>query len=306
MKIILSKPRGFCAGVQRALEITQLALKKYPLPIYCLHELVHNEQVVSALRAQGIVFVEDIEDVPPGAVLIFSAHGVSPAVRETAAERHLRTVDATCPFVQRIHVKVRRCTAEGYTALLIGHKQHSEMIGVQGEAPADTIIVQTPEEVKDLTLPETAKLAVLTQTTLSEADTEAVMQELRAHFSHLTLPDTKDICYATRNRQYAAQKLARLCDLVLVLGSASSSNTNRLVEVIQRSGTTANLVSECSALDNLPLENIDVIGITAGASTSEDFVQEVLALLNRNFNDIEVTELEALDEDVKLKIPRQL
>src|SRR5579884_4223086 len=242
--LVRVRPRGFCAGVVRAVDIVELALQAYGPPVYVHHEIVHNRHVVDQLRRRGAIFVESVEEVPEGSVLIFSAHGVPPRVREQARERRLRVIDATCPLVTKVHLEAQRFAREGRTIILIGHRDHQEIIGTSGEAPEQTLIVGSVEEVDRLEVPDPDKLAYLTQTTLSLYDTQEIVDRLRQRFPNIIGPKSSDICYATQNRQEAVEHLAREVQLILVVGSANSSNSNRLVEVAQRCGVPARLIED--------------------------------------------------------------
>ena len=287
-RVIVVHPHGFCAGVSRALAAAEASLVRFPRPIYGLHDLVHNEHVVADLTARGVRFVARIEEVPPGGTVIFSAHGVAPAVRLAAAARGLRLIDATCPYVAKVHDEVRRFAAEGGTVFCIGHHGHAEVEGVMGEAPRQVIVVATPEEAQRAQPADPAKVAVVTQTTLSPEHADAVRAVLRARFPALGEPARADICHATRLRQEAARVLSGRTDLVLVLGSETSSNSRRLVETVQDAGGRAHLLGARAALATAPLAGVRTLGITSGASTPESFLLDVLAgLRGHGFTEIE-------------------
>jgi 4-hydroxy-3-methylbut-2-enyl diphosphate reductase len=300
--VILAAPRGFCAGVRHAVDMAESILRLRPHPVYGLKEIVHNRQVVDALQRKGIVFVQDVQAVPEGATILFSAHGVSPAVREAAATRRLEVIDATCPFVMKVHHEVKRFAQEGCDIVLIGHRRHDEVIGVAGEAPERITVIENEAEAAAFSPSDPNRIAVVTQTTLSQEETDRVLAVLQRRFPHLRTPARKDICYATTNRQEAVKQLARRVNLILVLGSENSSNTLRLAEVAAGNGAKAILLSDPDAVTLIPLENRDVIGLTAGASTPESFIRECLALLEqRGFDRVE--ELQAVDEDIHFVLP---
>jgi 4-hydroxy-3-methylbut-2-enyl diphosphate reductase len=279
MRILLASPRGFCAGVDRAIEIVEQALARFGPPVYVRHEIVHNRHVVDALKAKGAVFVDDPADAPAGALLIYSAHGVSPAVREAAAAQRLRTIDATCPLVTKVHLEAQRFAREGYEIVLVGHAGHVEVEGTMGHAPERMRLVEDVADVAALAVAQPDKLAVLTQTTLSVDDTRGVTDALRARFPEIRLPRKDDICYATQNRQNAVKALVRESQLVLVVGAPESSNSNRLVEIAQKAGVAAHLVQGASDVRVEWLAGVATVGVTAGASAPESIVQEVVARL---------------------------
>ncbi|MBM4142382.1 MAG: 4-hydroxy-3-methylbut-2-enyl diphosphate reductase [Lentisphaerae bacterium] len=286
--IVVANPHGFCAGVRRAVALLEAALRDSDGPVYCLNEIVHNRQVVERLGGRGVRFVRDPREVPRGARVVFSAHGVAPAVREAARRRGLRVVDATCPFVSKLHAEVRAYASAGYTVLLIGHHGHDEIVGIQGEAPANVVVIANAAEARSVRVPDRARLAVVTQTTLNIDEAERVMRVLRGRFPRLETPPTKGICRATINRQEAAKLLAGRAGLILVLGSRNSSNTRRLVEVAEAAGARACLVDAPEALPDAELRAAGTIGITAGASTPEEFVAAVVAeLRQRGFDRVE-------------------
>jgi len=304
-KIVLVSPHGFCAGVKRAVEMADALLRLYPKPVYCLKEIVHNRQVIDGLASRGIVFVTDVAQVPVGATVLFSAHGVPPTVRAVAASRHLRVIDGTCPFVGKVHREVRRFADRGYSVLLIGHRHHDEIIGVAGEAPDRVTVVETEAQAREVQVPDPAKVAVMTQTTLSAEETEHTLAILRRRFPALQTPSESDICYATRNRQQAVRLFARRADAFIVLGSRNSSNSNRLVEVARAEGCRAHLVSSTADLAGVALDGVDTLGLTAGASTPEHFVHEIIAALKaRGFTHFEETA--AVKENVHFALPCEL
>src|SRR6202521_5041580 len=274
-KLLRVGPRGFCAGVVRAVDIVELALQAYQPPVYVHHEIVHNRHVVEQLRRRGAIFVESVGDVPVGAGLIFSAHRVPPAAREEAPLRRLRVIDATCPLVTKVHLEALRFAREGRTIILIGHKDHQEIVGTSGEAPEQTVVVDSVEAVNRLEVEEPTRLSFLTQTTLSLYDTKEIVSRLRERFPQIAGPASDDICYATQNRQEAVEQVAREVQMMLVVGSPNSSNSNRLVEVARRSGVQARLIDDASMIQPEWLDGVDSIGLTAGASAPEVLVQQV-------------------------------
>ena len=304
-KVILLKPRGFCAGVVRAIDVVKIALDLYGSPIYVRKEIVHNRHVVDQLREAGAVFVEELDEVPPGARVIFSAHGVSPAVRQQARERHLRVIDATCPLVTKVHLEAMRFAREGFTIVLIGHRDHDEVIGTLGEAPDSTVLVSNTGDVDRLKPKDPEKMAYLTQTTLSLDETRDIVARLRDRFPAIMGPPAQDICYATENRQLAVKATAPLCDVLLVVGSQNSSNSKRLVEVAKNSGVPAYLVDDSSQVDAAWIADARTVALTAGASAPENLVEDLIAYLSsRGFGQLE--ELDIKDEDVRFTLPPQL
>ena len=303
--LVRVRPRGFCAGVVRAVDIVELALEAYGSPVYVHHEIVHNRYVVDQLRRRGAIFVETIEDVPVGAVLVFSAHGVPPRVRTEAKERQLRVIDATCPLVTKVHLEALKFAREGRTLILIGHRDHQEIVGTSGEAPDRTVVVGSVEEVDQLQVPNPERLAFLTQTTLSLYDTQEIVARLRERFPSIAGPASDDICYATQNRQEAVEALAREVELILVVGSANSSNSNRLVEVAQRVGVAARLIEDANDIDEASLEGVKSIGLTAGASAPEVLVEQVSQRLSA-FGFTNHRDLELIREDVRFTLPAEL
>jgi 4-hydroxy-3-methylbut-2-en-1-yl diphosphate reductase len=303
--LVRVRPRGFCAGVVRAVDIVELALEAYGSPVYVHHEIVHNRYVVDQLRGRGAIFVESITEVPVGAVLIFSAHGVPPRVRAEAKERELRVVDATCPLVTKVHLEALKFAREGRTLILIGHRDHQEIVGTSGEAPEQTVIVGSVEEVDRLEVPDPSRLAFLTQTTLSLYDTQEIVARLRQKFPSIVGPASDDICYATQNRQEAVEALTREVELILVVGSANSSNSNRLVEVAQRAGVAARLIEDSNDIDAAGLDGVKSIGLTAGASAPEVLVEQVSQRLS-GFGFTNHRDLDLIREDVRFTLPAEL
>jgi 4-hydroxy-3-methylbut-2-enyl diphosphate reductase len=304
-KVILLKPRGFCAGVVRAIDVVKIALELYGAPIYVRKEIVHNRHVVDELRSAGAVFVEELAEVPGGARVIFSAHGVSPAVRQEAKERKLQVIDATCPLVTKVHVEAVKYAKQGYTIILIGHRDHDEVIGTLGEAPKNTILVSDVEDVDRLNIPDPERMAYLTQTTLSLDETQDIVRRLMARYPKIIGPKTQDICYATENRQLAVKAVAPLCQALLVVGSQNSSNSRRLVEVCQKAGVPAYLLDDFSEIQESMLDGVDTVAVTAGASAPEHLVEELIAQLQaRGYSDVEEAEIK--EEDVRFTLPSDL
>ena len=304
-KIYLLKPRGFCAGVVRAIDVVKIALDLYGPPVYVRKEIVHNKHVVEELREAGAVFVEEVEEVPTGARAIFSAHGVSPRVREEAKARNLKVIDATCPLVTKVHLEAVKFAREGYTIILIGHKDHDEVIGTLGEAPTRTTLVESVADVDALELSDPTRVAYLTQTTLSLDETRHIVARLQERFPMIVGPKSQDICYATENRQMAVKGVAPFCDLLLVVGSANSSNSKRLVEVGGILGVRGFLVNDWNDVNPLWLEGVQNVAVTAGASAPEHLVEELVqALANDGFRELE--EVELIEEDVRFSLPGEL
>jgi 4-hydroxy-3-methylbut-2-en-1-yl diphosphate reductase len=303
--VVLAKPRGFCAGVERAIEVVERALEIYDKPVYVRKEIVHNRHVVAALRDQGAIFVEELAEVPVGATVIFSAHGVAPSVWENAQRKNLRIIDATCPLVTKVHLEVLRYAKRDYTIVLIGHADHDEVTGTMGEAPEHMRLITTVEDVEHLEVPDPQKIVCLTQTTLSMDDTAVVIDALRAKFPALILPGKEDICYATQNRQQAVKAMASLVDLVLVLGSSNSSNSTRLREVAQSAGVRAVLIDQVQDITPALLHNVKRVGVTAGASTPEFLVQEVVDYCQQ-LGAEKIQQLTVVEEDVKFHLPSEL
>lgn len=305
MRVILSKPRGFCAGVTRAIDIVELALKKYGPPVYVRHEIVHNKRVVEDLKAKGAVFVEELDEVPDGAHTVFSAHGVSKKVADDAGTRDLPVIDATCPLVAKVHKEGQRYSAKDYDIILIGHEGHPEVIGTMGRIPGKVYLVSTAEDVGKLEVRDPNKLAYVTQTTLSVDDTRDVIEALKARFPTVVGPDVKDICYATQNRQSAVRELAGQVDLLLVVGAQNSSNSKRLSEIGKELNVPSYLIDDASGLNEVWLEDIKTIGITAGASAPEKLVQDLIKRLGE-LVDIEVEEVDGINENVQFRLPKEL
>jgi len=304
-KIILASPRGFCAGVVRAIDVVNLALEAYGAPVYVLNEIVHNQYVVEELRGKGAQFIGNLDDVPSGSRVIFSAHGISPEVRQRAFSRGLLAIDATCPLVTKVHLEAIRYKKAGYIIVLIGHREHEEVTGTMGEAPENIVVIGTVEEADRLEIPEGRKVAYLTQTTLSLDDTREIIERLRERFPGIEGPNVDDICYATQNRQLAVQQMAAISDVVLVIGSSNSSNSNRLVEVAQKKGTPAHLISDLTSIDPAWLHAAESIGITAGASSPETLVLQVIDYLrDRGFTEVQT--LETVPENVHFALPSEL
>ena len=304
-KIYLLKPRGFCAGVVRAIDVVKIALNLYGPPVYVRKEIVHNKHVVDELRDLGAIFVEELEEVPSGARAIFSAHGVSPEVRRQGKERRLAIIDATCPLVTKVHLEAVKFAREGYTIILIGHKNHDEVIGTLGEAPAKMILVESVEDVDALRIADPSHVAYLTQTTLSLDETRDIVKRLEERFPLIKGPKSQDICYATENRQMAVKGVSEFCQMILVVGSANSSNSKRLVEVGQNFGVDAYLVNDWSEVHPEWLEGLTSIGVTAGASAPEHLVEGIVAALQaQGFGQLE--EVEMVEEDVRFSLPPEL
>ena len=307
MEVILANPRGFCAGVDRAIEVAETALARFGPPIYVRHEIVHNRHVVASLLAKGAIFVEDPAEVPPGAVLVFSAHGVSPAVREAARERGLRVIDATCPLVTKVHVEATRMEREGHEIVLIGHAGHVEVEGTLGHAPSAMHLVQSVEDVARLEVRDPERLGCVTQTTLSVDDTREILEALRARFPKIALPRKDDICYATQNRQNAVRLLTDDAELVIVVGAPASSNSNRLVELAAKRGARAYLVETADDVDPAWLAGVARVGVTAGASAPESLVQGVVArLVEISDGAARVRAQPEVDEGIVFQLPAAL
>ncbi|MDE2901014.1 MAG: 4-hydroxy-3-methylbut-2-enyl diphosphate reductase [Chloroflexota bacterium] len=300
MEVILGSPRGFCAGVVRAIDIVELALERFGSPVYVRHEIVHNPFVVEELRGKGAIFVEELEEVPDGQMVIFSAHGVSPEVRHEADRRGLRVLDATCPLVTKVHLEAIKYGGQEYTILLVGHRDHPETIGTSGEAPDRTIVVETVADAETVEVPDPQRVAALTQTTLSVDDTKEIVDALRARFPNMLVRN--DICYATTNRQMAAKSLAEDSDVVLVIGASNSSNCNRLREVVEAMGVPAHLVNGPDELPEDAVVGAKRVGIVSGASTPESLVEAVVAKLEPS----SIVARDVIDEDVTFVLPREL
>ena len=304
-RVLLAAPRGYCAGVDRAVQTVERALDLYGAPVYVRKEIVHNKHVVEELAKRGAVFVEEETEVPEGEMVVFSAHGVAPAVHDNSAARGLRTIDATCPLVTKVHVSARRFAADGYTIVMIGHEGHEEVEGTTGEAPDSIVLVQTVEEVETLDIPDPERVAFITQTTLSVDETAEIIAALRAKFPAIVSSKSDDICYATTNRQIAVKQLARECELVLVIGSTNSSNSNRLVEVAREHGAASHLIDNQAQVREEWLEGVETVGITSGASAPEELV-EALVELFRERGAEDVSELRTVHEDVRFMLPKEI
>jgi 4-hydroxy-3-methylbut-2-en-1-yl diphosphate reductase len=302
-KLLLAAPRGYCAGVDRAVQTVERALELHGAPVYVRKEIVHNKTVVEQLRARGAVFVESVADVPEHATVVFSAHGVAPSVHAKANARSLATIDATCPLVTKVHVEAKKFAADGYTIVLIGHAGHEEVEGTMGEAPENIVLVQTEDDVDRLEVQDPERIAYISQTTLSVDETRAIINRLRRRFPAIIGPRTDDICYATTNRQAAVKQLAAHCDLVLVIGSRNSSNSNRLVEVAREHGADSYLIDSEAEVREEWLEGKQVVGITSGASAPESLVQRLVEFF-RSRGTSDVQELEVVQEDVRFMLPK--
>jgi 4-hydroxy-3-methylbut-2-enyl diphosphate reductase len=306
MKLILANPRGFCAGVYMAIDVVDQLLDICPgTPIYVFHEIVHNKHVVSRFRQRGVTFVDDLESVPEGSIVVFSAHGVSPAVRAQAATRRLTAIDATCPLVTKVHAEAIRYAQKGYQILLVGHLDHQEVVGTRGEAPEAIQVVESPEDIPNLIINNPEKLVYLTQTTLSMDDANLIIAALRKAFPAIKDPPSEDICYATTNRQYAVRAIAPECDCVLVVGSKNSSNSQRLREIAEASGTPAYLIDDKSELDHQWFEGVESLLVTAGASAPEDLVKEIILHLIQQYGG-EVEQRDIYHESVEFGLPGTL
>lgn len=305
MRVILAQPRGFCAGVERAIEIVERALKKFGPPIYVRHEIVHNRHVVDDLRQRGAIFVDELDQVPDGAITIFSAHGVAKKVEQDAASRSLPVIDATCPLVAKVHNEGRRYARQDREIVLVGHAGHAEVEGTIGQVPGTVYLVQTAADVASLEIRDPEKLAYITQTTLSVDDTRGIIAALKARFPAIVGPDVRDICYATQNRQQAVRELAQKVDLILVVGSRNSSNSNRLREIGEELGRPAYLIDDASDIRTDWFRGIGSVGVTAGASAPESLVRDVLEGL-RGIDEIEVSTLDGVAEDVRFRFPAEV
>ncbi|MFO0996779.1 MAG: 4-hydroxy-3-methylbut-2-enyl diphosphate reductase [Alphaproteobacteria bacterium] len=305
MRVVLAQPRGFCAGVERAIEIVERALKLYGPPVYVRHEIVHNKRVVEDLKTKGAVFVEELNEIPNGAITVFSAHGVSQKVEDDARLRDLPVIDATCPLVAKVHKEGQRYAEKGYEVVLIGHEGHPEVEGTMGRVPGRVYLVSSPEDAAKLIVSNPERLAYVTQTTLSVDDTREIIEALKLRFPKIVGPDVKDICYATQNRQAAVRQLAKEVDVILVVGAKNSSNSSRLREIGEEMGVPSYLIDDAAALDPSWLAEADSIGVTAGASAPEDLVQELIARL-RDFGELRLEVLDGIKENVYFKLPEQL
>jgi 4-hydroxy-3-methylbut-2-enyl diphosphate reductase len=303
--LLLAAPRGYCAGVDRAVQTVERALELYGAPVYVRKEIVHNKHVVEQLRERGAVFVESETEVPEGATTVFSAHGVAPSVHANAEQRGLHTIDATCPLVTKVHVEAKKFASEGYTIVLVGHAGHEEVEGTMGEAPENIVLIENEQDVDELQVADPDKVAYISQTTLSVDETQAIIERLRQRFPAIVGPRTDDICYATTNRQAAVKQLARECDLVLVIGSRNSSNSNRLVEVAREHGADSYLIDNESEVREEWLTGMRVVGITSGASAPEELVQRLIEFF-RARGTTDVRELEVVQEDVRFMLPKAI
>lgn len=305
-KLLLAAPRGYCAGVDRAVQTVEKALELHGPPVYVRKEIVHNKHVVAQLQERGAIFVDELDDrIPEGAITVFSAHGVSPMVHADAERRGLQTIDATCPLVTKVHREAVKFASEGYTIVLIGHAGHEEVEGTMGEAPDHIVLVETEDDVDNLELPDPEKIAYISQTTLSVDETRAIIARLRERFPQITGPRTDDICYATTNRQAAVKAMAEHVDLLLVIGSRNSSNSNRLVQVTRELGTDAHLIDDVSEIDETWLEGRKVVGISSGASAPEELVQRLVDFFRQRGTE-QVEEFQVVQEDVRFMLPKAI
>ena len=304
--ILILKPRGFCAGVVRAVEAVESALRKFGPPIYVLKEIVHNRTVISSLESRGAIFVPQLDEVPIGARVFFSAHGVSPQVWHEARQRELQVIDATCPLVSKVHNEAQEYLRRGYSIVIIGHRHHDEIVGLLGEVPAGTPVVETLEQVDQIEVSDPSRVAYLTQTTLSLDETRAIIERLRQRFPQVLAPKAQDICYATQNRQTALKRVAPRAELVLVVGSQNSSNSLRLVEVAANAGAPAHRIDDADAIEPGWLAGVATVGLTAGASAPESLVQEVVEALRQRFGFTRVEETEGIDEHVRFVLPEEV
>ena len=306
LKVVLAQPRGFCAGVVRAIDIVEKSLEKFGAPVYVRHEIVHNKHVVDTLRNKGAVFVEELDQVPRGAVTVFSAHGVARSVVDAAAARELPVMDATCPLVSKVHAQGRKYVSRGRTLVMIGHAGHPEVEGTIGQIDAPVHLVATEADVAALSIPVATPVAYITQTTLSVDDTRSVIAALAAKFPDLTGPDVNDICYATQNRQTAVRDLAQVADVILVVGAKNSSNSNRLVEIGLEVGVPSYLVADGSELNPAWIEGHKIVGLTAGASAPEELILSVIDALRKLDDDVEVTQMNGISENIEFRLPSAL
>jgi 4-hydroxy-3-methylbut-2-enyl diphosphate reductase len=305
LRVILARPRGFCAGVVRAIEIVDWALEMYGPPVYVRHEIVHNKHVVEDLRGRGAVFVDHVDEVPEGAITVFSAHGVSQEVERAAAQRSLDVIDATCPLVRKVHNEGRRYAEKGFDVIIVGHHGHAEIEGTSGQIPGNVHIVESPSDVLRLRVADPNRVAYVTQTTLSVFDTQDIIAALRARFPAIVGPDTRDICYATQNRQKAVLAMAKQVQLLLVVGSANSSNSNRLREIGEGAGVASHLIEGPAQLDPHWLQGVRVVGLTAGASAPESVVQETIRRL-RDYRQVILEDLDGIEENVRFRLPERI
>ncbi len=304
-KLILAAPRGYCAGVDRAVQTVEQALRIHGAPVYVRKEIVHNKHVVEELRARGAIFVDEHTEIPEGAVCVFSAHGIAPSVRAGAIERRLHTIDATCPLVTKVHREALRFAEEGYTIVLVGHAGHEEVEGTMGEAPEQIVLVQSEQDVETLEVEDPRRIAFVTQTTLAVGETTAILARLKERFPEIVGPRTDDICYATTNRQAAVKALAVGCDLMLVIGSRNSSNSVRLVEVARDCGTDAHLIDNAGEVKEEWLQGRRTVGISSGASAPENLVDELVEMF-RERGVTDITEFDVIKEDVRFMLPKQI
>jgi len=304
-KILLASPRGYCAGVDRAVQTVEHALELYGAPVYVRKEIVHNKHVVEELAERGAIFVDQETEVPEGETVVFSAHGVAPSVHQNAAKRRLRTIDATCPLVTKVHVEARKFAEEGYTIILIGHDGHEEVEGTMGEAPERIVLIESEEDVEQLEVDDPDRVAYISQTTLSVDETSDIIERLKEKFPNITGPRTDDICYATTNRQLAVKQMAGECDLVLVIGSRNSSNSNRLVEVARYHGAESYLIDNESQVEEEWLEGKRVVGITSGASAPENLVQRLVEFFRKR-GVTDISEFHVVQEDVRFMLPKHI
>jgi 4-hydroxy-3-methylbut-2-en-1-yl diphosphate reductase len=304
-RLLLAAPRGYCAGVDRAVQAVEQALELHGAPVYVRKEIVHNKHVVKELSERGAIFVEEETEVPEGEVVVFSAHGVAPTVHENALARRLRTIDATCPLVTKVHVEARKFAKQDYTIILVGHAGHEEVEGTTGEAPDNIVLVQSAEEVDGLELDDPDHVAYITQTTLSVDETSAIIDRLKEKFPNIVGPKSDDICYATTNRQIAVKELARQCELVLVIGSANSSNSNRLVEVAREHGAASHLIDNSLQVQEDWLEGVETLGITSGASAPEELVAQLVDFF-RERGTPDISEVRTVDEAVRFMLPKEI
>ena len=304
-RLLLAAPRGYCAGVDRAVQAVEQALDLHGSPVYVRKEIVHNKHVVKQLSARGAIFVEEETEVPEGEVVVFSAHGVAPKVHENARARELRTIDATCPLVTKVHVEARKFAQQGYTIVLVGHEGHEEVEGTTGEAPGSIVLVQSTDEVDELELDDPDHVAYITQTTLSVDETSEIIERLKQRFPKIVGPKSDDICYATTNRQIAVKELAHECDLVLVIGSANSSNSNRLVEVARELGTASHLIDNSLQVREEWLEGVETVGVTSGASAPEELVEQLVEFFRERGTE-DISEVRTVDEDVRFMLPKEI
>ncbi len=305
LQVVLAQPRGFCAGVVRAISIVERAIEKYDAPIFVRHEIVHNKHVVENLKAKGARFVDEIDEIPPRAITIFSAHGVSKSVEDAARSRNLPVIDATCPLVTKVHLQGKKYLNQGRTVILVGHAGHPEVEGTMGQIPGPVHLVQTEDDVRSLPLAETTPVAYVTQTTLSIDDTRGIIEAIKGRFKDVVGPETNDICYATQNRQTAVRELTKIADVILVVGAKNSSNSNRLREIGEEAGVPSYLLADGSELDPNWVKGARIAGLTAGASAPEAMVQNVIESL-RALGPVEVTNLPGVQENVEFRLPVEL